>query len=318
MTDAATRVGVVGVGALGQHHARIYTDLPGATLCGVYDTDPTRRAECSSRFGCRGYDSLDELAEDVDAASVAVPTVSHREVAGSLLESGRDVLVEKPIATTIEEADALVRLAREGGRILQVGHVERFNPALDAYAKLEVAPRFIEVHRLGVFTGRSLDIDVILDLMIHDIDIVLSMDRSRVAQLDAVGVRVLTDQVDIANARLRLESGLIANLTASRVSWEEVRKFRIFAPQTYVSFDFAQRSCELVRVARRADGTPDISIDRGSGSKEEPLKRQLAAFVDSVRSRRPARVSGEDGRRALELAQQITDAMLKKDALEPH
>ncbi len=318
MTDAVTRVGVVGVGALGRHHARVYSDLPEATLCGVYDTDPSRRTEISIQFGCRGYDSLEELAEDTEAVSVAVPTVSHRDVAGALLEAGRDVLVEKPIATMVEEADTLVRLAREGDRILQVGHVERFNPALDAYAELGVAPRFIEVHRLGAFTGRSLDIDVILDLMIHDLDIVLSMDRSEVAQLDAVGVRVLTDQVDIANARLRLESGLIANLTASRVSWEKVRKFRIFAPQTYVSFDFAQGSSEVVRVARHEDGTPDISIDRGDGSKEEPLKRQLQAFLDSVRTRRAARVSGEDGRRALQLAQQINDAMLKKDATEPH
>ena len=318
MTDAAIRVGVVGVGALGQHHARIFADLPEATLCGVYDTNRARCAELSSQLGCRVYDSLEELAKDVEAVSVAVPTVSHREVAGALLEAGRDVLVEKPISTTVEEADALVRLARQGERILQVGHVERFNPALDAYAELGVAPRFIEVHRLGVFTGRSLDIDVILDLMIHDLDIVLSMDQSEVVQLDAVGIRVLTDQVDIANARLRLESGLIANLTASRVSWEKVRKFRIFAPQTYVSFDFAQRSSELVRVERQEGGPPAISIDRGNGSKEEPLKRQLAAFLDSVRTRRPARVTGEDGRRALQLALQINEAMLKESAVEPH
>jgi predicted dehydrogenase len=301
------RVGVVGVGALGRHHARVYASLPEADLRHVYDTDPDRCRRVAEEYGCRAAGSLEELVGDVDAVSVAVPTVDHARVSCALLASGRDVLVEKPIAPTLDEADAMLKAASDHDRILQVGHIERFNPALDAIRELGVAPRFIEVHRLGSFSPRSLDIDVVLDLMIHDLDIVLSLDGSAVAQVDAVGVPVLTPKVDIANARLRLASGLIANLTASRVSAEKVRKFRIFAPRTYVSMDFGDREARVYRLVDGAAGAPTIDVQSHSGPDEEPLRRQLEGFLEAVRERSPPRVDGPQGRRALEFALTITE-----------
>jgi len=239
------RVGVVGVGALGQHHARVYADLPGASLAGIYDVDHARAAEVAARHGVPAFSHMRELAGAVDAISIAVPTVDHHRVARELLEAGKDVLVEKPVTARLEEAEDLIGLAREKGAILQVGHIERFNPAVDALRKAALQPRFIEVHRLSPFSPRSLDVDVVLDLMIHDLDIVLCLDDSGAVQVDAVGVPVLTSKVDIANVRLRFASGLIANLTASRVSAEKVRKFRVFSPKTYISVDFAARSDQM-------------------------------------------------------------------------
>jgi predicted dehydrogenase len=301
------RVGVVGVGALGRHHARVYASLPGAELAAVYDTDAERCRRVAGELGTRAAASLDELADAVEAVSVAVPTESHAAVTRALLARGRDVLVEKPIAPTLEAADSMLESAREHGRILQVGHIERFNPALDAIRDLGVAPRFVEVHRLGSFSPRSLDIDVVLDLMIHDLDIVLSLDASDVEQVDAVGVPVLTSRVDIANARLRLASGLIANLTASRVSAEKVRKFRIFAPRTYVSMDFGDREALIYRLVDGAGGAPTIDVQRRSGPDQEPLRRQLEAFLQAVRERSPPRVDGAQGRRALEFALEVAE-----------
>jgi len=304
------RVGVVGVGSLGQHHARVYAALESVRLAGVFDIDAARADEVAARYGCRAYPSLAALIAETDALSVAVPTVDHHRVAAQALDGGRHVLVEKPISTTLEEADELIALARRRGVTLQAGHIERFNPALDLLRRLVVQPRFVEVHRLGSFSARSLDIDVVLDLMIHDLDIVLSLDGSEPVQVDAVGVPVLTPRVDIANARLRFASGLIANLTASRVSYEKVRKFRVFAPRTYVSLDFAARAGQVYRLKEK-DGQPDIEIEKVDAPEEEPLRRQLEAFVRAARGEAPVVVSGEDGRRALALAHRILADMEK-------
>ena len=304
----ALRVGVIGVGSLGQHHARVYAGLDAAQLAGVFDIDGARGAEVAARYGCRAFPDLQSLLGESDAVSVAVPTLEHHRVATQAIERGRHVLVEKPLTSTLEEADALIGLASRRGVVLQAGHIERFNPALDVLRKNVLVPRFIEVHRLATFSPRSLDIDVVLDLMIHDLDIVLSLDGSPPVQVDSVGVPVLTPRVDIANARLRFASGLIANLTASRVSYEKIRKFRVFAPRTYVSLDFAAREGQVYRLVDR-DGKPDIEVERASAPDEEPLRRQLQAFVLAATRLGPVLVPGEDGRRALALAHQILKGM---------
>lgn len=309
MAERELRVGVVGVGALGRHHARVYSELAGVRLGGVFDVDPQRAEQVAHERGCSAFRHLKELVAEVDAVSVAVPTVDHHRVARALLEAGKDVLVEKPIAVTLEEADDLVRVAEARRAVLQVGHVERFNPAAEALRDGVRDPRFIEVHRLAPFSPRSLDIDVVLDLMIHDLDILLSLDASEPVQIDAVGVPVLTDKVDVANARVRFASGLIANLTASRISAGKTRKFRVWSQRAYVSVDFATRAAEVYRLVLRAGGPPEIALERRGPSGEEPLVRQLAAFRDAVRSRGPAVVSGTDGRRALALAHTILARM---------
>ncbi len=300
--SAPVRVGVAGVGSLGQHHARVYAGLPGARLAGVHDMDAARATEIAARHGARACASFDELLDEVEALSIAVPTREHHALARQALLHGRDVLVEKPITVTLEQADELVALAEAAGRVLQVGHIERFNPAADVLRAHAGRPRFVEVHRLSGFPARSLDIDVVLDVMIHDLDIVLALDGSEPLQVEAVGVPVLTPKVDIANARLRFASGLIANLTASRVSTERVRKFRVFAPQTYISADFDAREAQVYHLGTAADGRPDIRVERAGTPGVEPLARQLDAFVAAVRERTPPLVSGRDGRRALALA----------------
>ena len=302
------RVGVVGVGALGQHHARIYSQLQGARLAGIFDIDGPRAREVAGRHGAPVFSHLRDLLPEVDAVSVAVPTVDHYRVARALLEAGKDVLVEKPMTASLAEADDLVRLSGERGAVLQVGHVERFNPAFGLLRRAVMAPRFVEVHRLSVFSARSLDIDVVLDLMIHDLDLVLALDPSELVQVDAVGVPVLTPKVDIANARLRFASGLIANLTASRVSTERVRKFRVFAPRTYVSADLAAREAQVYRLVGEG-GQPEIRMEQVSAPEQEPLRLQLEAFVRVVRDRATPEVSGPDGRRALALALSLLDRM---------
>jgi predicted dehydrogenase len=312
MTDAAgraVRVGVVGVGALGQHHARIYAALAGATLVGVHDADPERAAEVAGRYGTTAFSEVQALVDATDALSVAVPTVDHHRVGRLALEAGRDVLLEKPMTVTLDEAADLIAVARERRAILQVGHVERFNPAADVLRAHVRQPRFVEVHRLASFSPRSLDIDVVLDLMIHDLDIVLSLDGSAAVQVDAVGVPVLTDKVDIANARLRFASGLIANLTASRVSVDKVRKFRVFAPRTYISADFAAREAQVHRLVERPGGRPEIAMEGAAAPDVEPLARQLESFVAAVRNRSEPVVSGADGRKALALAHEILARM---------
>jgi predicted dehydrogenase len=249
------------------------------------------------------------LLAEVDAVSIAVPTVSHHALTRLALEQGRDVLVEKPITATLAEADDLVALAEARGAVLQAGHIERFNPATRVLLEAGKGARFVEVHRLGSFSARSLDVDVVLDLMIHDLDIVLALDGSEPVQIDAVGVPVLTPRVDIANARLRFASGLIANLTASRVSVEKVRKFRVFAPRSYVSVDFSAREAQVYRLEADESGRPRIVSERQAAPDEEPLRRQIDSFLSSVRTRATPVVSGADGRRALALAHAILGRM---------
>jgi predicted dehydrogenase len=302
------RAAVVGVGSLGQHHARVYASLAGCRLAGVYDVDPARARAVAQRHAAPVFERLRDVIAAADVVSVAVPTVDHHRVAKALIEAGKDVLVEKPIAASLVEADDLIQVAAQRGVTLQVGHIERFNPATDVLRAAAARPRFIEVHRLGSFSARSLDVDVVLDLMIHDLDIVLALDGSDPVQVDAVGVPVLTPRVDIANARLRFASGLIANLTASRVSPEKVRKFRVFLPRTYISVDFAAREALVYRLLNGPAG-PDISVERTAAPDEEPLRRQLEAFLAAAREKCEPIVSGRDGRRALALAQRILEQM---------
>jgi predicted dehydrogenase len=299
---------VIGVGALGQHHARVYAQLPDVRLIGVHDASASRAEEVAARHATKAYADPAALIADCDAVSVAVPTVDHHRVALAALQAGRDVLVEKPMTTTLDQADELIAAAEARQAVLQVGHIERFNPALDGLAARAGQPRFVEVHRLSPFSPRSLDIDVVLDLMIHDLDIVLWLDGSDPVQVDAVGVPVLSARADIANARLRFASGLIANLTASRVSAEKVRKFRIFSPRTYVSLDLAARAAAVHRLVDTPAG-PQITVERTSTPDQEPLARQLASFVSSVRTRSVPLVGGGDGRRALALAHTILGRM---------
>jgi predicted dehydrogenase len=309
MVERALRAGVIGVGALGRHHARVWAGLPGARLVGVFDADAAQGAEVAGQHGCPAYRDEEALLADVEAVSVAVPTVGHHAVARRALERGKDVLLEKPMTATLEEADDLMALAAARGAVLQVGHIERFNPATEALLSAGRGARFVEVHRLGSFSPRSLDVDVVLDLMIHDLDIVLALDGSEPVQIEAVGVPVLTPRVDIANARLRFRSGLIANLTASRVSVEKTRKFRVFAPRTYVSADFTAREAQVYRLEADESGKPRIASTRVGAPDREPLRLQIEAFARAVRDRTPPRVPGEDGRRALALAHAILGRM---------
>jgi len=302
-------VGVVGVGHLGRHHARLYAALPGARLVAVADSDPARARAIAAEHGCLACANAAELIGRVEAASVAVPTLAHRQVAVTLLDAGIDVLVEKPLARTVEEADAILAAATRDERLVMVGHSERFNPAIAALAREVRGPRFFEIHRLAAFSARSTDIDVVLDLMIHDLDLLLHLDGTEPVSIDAVGVRALTDQFDIANARIRMASGCVANLTASRISAEPVRRVRVFCPQTYLTCDTGARSVERFRLVAGAGGGPSIVHDRLDVPAGEPLALELAAFVESVRTRRPPAVDGRQGRQALELAHRVRRAI---------
>lgn len=308
MSEQELQIGVVGVGHLGRHHARIYASMPGVRLVGVADRDLDRARAIAGEYGCAAYASEAELIGKVQAASVAVPTVSHKAVAETLIESGIDVLVEKPLAQNVDEADAINRTAREHDRLVMVGHTERFNPAVRALTRAVDAPRFFEIHRLAAFTARSTDIDVVLDLMIHDLDLVLHLDGTAPVSVDASGVAALTDKVDIANARIRLASGCVANLTASRISAEPVRRVRVFQSRTYLSCDTAARSVERYRLVL-GGGEPKIQHDQLPVEEGEPLGHELEAFVDAVRTRTPPPVDGEQGRQALDLAYRVREAI---------
>jgi predicted dehydrogenase len=303
----ALRIAVVGVGHLGRHHARILSSLPGVALVAVVDRNRARAEEIASATGARALVDHRELLGQVDAVTIAVPTELHHDVARPFLAAGVPVLVEKPMARSLAEADAMIGAAETGGAILAVGQTERFNPAVAAARPLLVDPRFIEVHRLGTFPERSLDIDVVFDLMIHDLDVVLSLVKSDVEAVEAVGVPVLTGRVDIANVRLRFANGCIANITASRISRDRVRKIRFFQPKAYLSIDYAAQKIELWTLVKGDGPMPSIQRQEVEVISEEPLERELADFVDAIGSRRPPLVTGEEGRRALALAQQITD-----------
>lgn len=303
------RVAVIGVGHLGRHHARILAAMPGIDLVGVADMNPARAREVADTHGIAVIENTASLPGTVDAVVVATPTASHAAVAMPFLAAGTAVLVEKPLARTLAEADEIVSLARRRHATLAVGHTERFNPAVAAARPLLTSPRFIECHRLGTFPDRSLDIDVVFDLMIHDLDVVLSVIGSPVAAIDAVGVPVLTPKIDIANVRLRFESGCIVNLTASRISRDRTRKIRVFQPDSYVAVDYAAQELEVWRLVRPAAGLPAIEGGSVSVARDEPLKRELEDFIAAARDGREPEVTGEDGRRALALAQQITEQM---------
>lgn len=310
LAETPLRIAVIGVGHLGRHHARILASLDGARLAAVVDINRARADEVAAAAGCRALtDARDLMDDEVDAIIVAVPTASHAEIASPFLERGVATLVEKPMAVTLAEADRMIAAAAASGATLAVGHTERYNPALAAARPLLSGPRFIEVHRLGAFPDRSLDIDVVFDLMIHDLDVVLSIVPGAVTSIEAVGVPVLTGRVDIANARLRFESGCIANITASRISKDRVRKIRFFQPDVYLSIDYAAQELECWRLVRRDGAGPSIEGGQVEVARDEPLRRELRDFVGAVRARRSPAVSGADGRRALALAQQITERM---------
>lgn len=303
------KVAVIGVGHLGRHHARLFAAEPGADLVGVVDLDPERAARAAAEYGTQAFTSWEAVRGRVDAVSVAVPTEAHREIALPFLTDGVHVLVEKPMARSLEDADQMIEAARASGAVLAVGHTERFNPAVALARPLLRDPRFIEVHRLGTFPDRSLDIDVVFDLMIHDLDLVLHLVGREVASIEAVGVPVLTPRVDIANVRLRFEGGCIANLTASRISRDRVRKIRFFQRDQYVSVDYAAQEVEGWRLVRRDGQPPAIEGGKLDVAREEPLKREIADFVGAIVERRAPGVPGLEGRAALALAARIAAVM---------
>ena len=311
MTDKPIRVAVVGAGEFGRNHVRVWRELPGAELVGVVDANAARAEKIAAEFGTRAIRDIQSLAaEGVQAVSLAVPTKEHSRIGCQLLDGGLDVLVEKPMAASLSEADALIASATRNRRVLQVGHLERFNPAITAVQKIVSRPMFFEVHRLGIFTPRSLDIDVVYDVMIHDLDILLSLVNSPVADLKAVGIPVMTDKVDIAQARIEFESGTVANLTASRVSTERVRKMRFFQEHEYVSLDFTRQDVLRVRVESGGE-QPEIKFEQVPTAPEEPLHAELREFLECVRTRRRPLVDGTAGRRALELADRVMAATLE-------
>lgn len=307
MTNQGVKVGVVGTGALGQHHARIYSELAGCTLVGVYDVDPERAAEIAGRHQATPFTSLADLASAVDAVSVVVPTDRHREVAGFLIEQGVHVLIEKPIAATTAEAEELVELARAHQVLAQVGHVERFNPVLSYLEDAARNPRFIEAHRLAPYPPpreglhpRGTEVSVVLDLMIHDIEVILHLVRSPLKALQAVGAPVLSPTEDIANVRLAFENGCVANITASRISPERMRKIRVFLDDAYISLDYQNQSGELYRKREAGFEREDVPIEKG-----EPLANQLQSFVQCVAARSEPVVSAEHAAEALHVAVRV-------------
>jgi len=306
-SSSPLRLAVVGVGHLGRHHARILSTMPGVQLTAVVDTNQPRARDVAAACNTdAAFDYRDVLGQ-VDAVTLAVPTETHCAIAVPLLQAGIPVLVEKPIARSLAEADAMISASAKADVCLAVGHTERFNPAVEAARPLLADPRFVEVHRLGTFPERSLDIDVVFDLMIHDLDVVLSIVKSDVESIDAVGVPVLTGRVDIANARLRFANGCIANLTASRISRDRVRKIRFFQPSAYLSIDYAAQKVDLWRLKQSDAGPPSIEGGEVPVVTSEPLLRELTDFVDAIRDRRPPLVTGDSGRRALAAAQAIAD-----------
>jgi predicted dehydrogenase len=305
----SVRIAVVGVGYLGQHHARLLASMDGVRLTAVVDTKPGRADEIASKYGVAGFTHVRDLPLGaIDAATIAVPTASHLDVAMPLMDAGISVMVEKPLASSLADADRLIEAAARRGVVLAAGHTERFNPAVVAALPHVSNPRFVEVHRLGTFPERSLDIDVVFDLMIHDLDLLLASVKSEVISIEAIGVNVLTPRTDIANVRLRFASGCIANVTASRISREKVRKVRFFQRQSYLSIDTAAQEAEMFRLVAQ-NGRPGIAGGKLDVVRDEPLRAELADFVDAVRHRREPRVTGRAGRDALQLATKVADAM---------
>ncbi|AXC13600.1 oxidoreductase, Gfo/Idh/MocA family [Acidisarcina polymorpha] len=314
--EASLRVAVFGAGAFGRNHLRVYRELEQAghavTLVAVVDSNPDQAAQAGGEWQIPAFASIEELsaaALSIDAASVCVPTTAHFPVASALLENGIDLLIEKPIASSTEEADRLIELAQNKNCVLQVGHLERFNPAVAAIQPYLNGPMFFEAHRLSVFTPRALDVDVVLDLMIHDLDIVLKLANSPVREVRAVGLPILSRKVDIANVRLEFESGCVANFTASRVSTELVRKLRFFQPHQYVSLDYARKDLLLIDVNPTAGSPAGLGFTKPQIYPGEPLRLELEAFIHAVRTRQAPQVTGADGRAALALALEINSTI---------
>ncbi len=324
------KVGVVGVGHLGRHHARIFAAMPDVELVGVVDGRPEQANAIAEACKTRSFTDYRELLDRVDAVSVAVPTCAHREVAGAFLERGIPSLVEKPLATTLLEAEQLVEVSDRTGTLLQVGHIERFNPALTVLESLAIRPKYIAAERLGTYTFRSIDIGVVLDLMIHDIDLLLSMVPSPVKSVAAVGVGVFGEHEDVANARIEFEDGTVANLTASRASFQAVRKMRLFGPEGYVTLDFAAKQGTIVRPSDRLrHGEIDLEgldltqpsavkerifgkilrVDQVQGEGREPLALELEDFVQAIRTGSRPKVTGHDALRAIRLADQVLQSL---------
>jgi len=308
------RIAVIGAGAFGRNHIRVIHQSEHAELAGVLEPNPERADEARKTYDCRIFSSLDELMRNADAAVVATPTVSHAEIGCALMEQGLDVLIEKPIAHTVDAGRALVKSAARNERILQVGHLERFNPAVIALKPAITKPLFFEVHRMSEFSPRSLDVDVVLDLMIHDIDIVLSLTGESPEDIRAAGIRILSQKVDIANVRIQFPSGCIANLTASRVSTERVRKLRLFQPHEYISLDYSRQDAVRFRVK------PPMAIDFAplNAPKDEPLRLELENFFSSIASRTAPEVTGEQALAALEVATSILDKIEEHARLVAH
>ena len=297
------RLAVIGAGQFGKNHCRVVHQSERAQLCAVVDTDAARAAESAALYHAEALTDARALAGKVDAAIVAVPTTAHEAVALALIDAGIDVLVEKPIAPDLEAADRLVAAAERHGRILQVGHLERFNPAVIELEKRTTLPLFFEIHRLNLFSPRSLDVDVVLDLMIHDVDIVLALARAAPQEIRAAGIRILSEKVDIANVRLQFPNGCVANLTASRVSTERVRKLRLFQPQQYLSLDYGRQDLMVFSVGAGRQ----IGFEKAPVTNAEPLKLQLDAFLDSVETRNSPKCSGAAARQTLGAALAILD-----------
>ena len=326
MKNNFPRIGVVGVGHLGSLHAKMYSEIESASFVGVYDIDESKRNAVAAAYpGLTAFASLDELLKKVDAVSVATVTSRHSEVAKRALEAGVHVLIEKPITQSVAEADELIAIAKTKGCLIQVGHIERFNPAILALESYDLKPMFIESHRLAQFNPRGTDVAVVLDLMIHDIDVILSLVGSSVVKIDANGVAVVSDSVDIANARIQFENGCVANVTASRISQNKMRKMRMFQHNGYISIDFSQGLAEVFRLVGDGESTAQSTMllgQIGEGTKkrnivyEQPevkevnaLKYELESFVSAIRDKKEPVVSGIDGRRALEVAQQILNTI---------
>jgi predicted dehydrogenase len=303
------RAGVIGVGHLGQHHARLYASLPGAQLVGVTDQSVERARTVADRYGVRVFQTAEEMLAHVDVVSVAVPTSGHYAVAKVCLRAGKHVLVEKPIAVMPGEAQELVQLAKQRGCCLQVGHSERFNPVMGLMRPYIGRPVFIECHRLSSFSERGTDVDVVLDLMIHDLDLVLSLNPGPVEEVRAAGVAVLSPAIDIANARIQFQSGCVANLTSSRVSTNKMRRLRLFQRDNYLAIDFQTRQGLICRRNTKEGERPTVEVEQLQGGDEEPLKLQLESFLHAASTGTKPVVSGEDGAAAVEVAHQVLQAI---------
>lgn len=294
------KVGIIGVGYLGTQHARILSYLEEADLRGVADIDFNKSLRIGNRHGVKYYQNFEDMLDEIDAGIVATPTSEHFSITQKLLSEGKSVLVEKPITETVEQAEQLIELAKKNKRIFQVGHLERFNPAVEAIENLLSEPKFIEVQRLGSFSARSLDIDVVLDLMVHDLDIIMALIKDEVKVIRSSGIHVLSDKIDIANARLEFESGCVATFIASRVHQGKVRKLRIFEPTSYYSIDYIDQEVKVFPLNGRQTDIKTLKI-----KKEEPLKKELQNFLRCVKDGKVRKVTGEEGLRALKMAHRV-------------